>query len=470
MSFALDSSLRSVSAPSSDAEKIPDCVHRLRTCFESGLTRPIHWRRDQLRRLRSLIHDYAHELVTALASDLGKPGPEASSMDLNPVIREATHALRSLTRWNRPEHVRVGPSASRLKLVPEPLGVVLILAPWNSPVARLLSPLVGAIAAGNCALLVPSSETPRTSAVLIQRLRECLDSSAFAVVEGGVDETHALLKQRFDHIVYTGGAHLGRVVMQAASTHLTPVTLGVSGSSPCIVDRDADVKVAARRIAWAKFVNAGQTSVAPDYVLVNDNRQWELIRELGVALEQLYGSDPAASSGYGRIVSAAHHKRLVQFLADGTIARGGRYDAASRYLEPTLLTNVSSDAPVMQEEIFGPVLPIRSVRSTQEAIDFVNERERPFALYVFSSDEEVQQTLVETTSSASVSINGALPHSVRASAFRGFGESRFGVVRGKAAFDAFTYYKPVMKRSLRFDPSRWVWAHGDRRLRWLARF
>lgn len=452
MSAAQNPALRPV--PSTDARKIPGIVEMLRTSFESGHTRTLDWRRDQLKRLRQMIRDHGDEFVEALAADFGKPELEARMMDVGQVPIEASLALRNLKKWTRPQRVGGIPLVGRARILHEPLGVVLIIAPWNYPVGLLLAPLVGAIAAGNCAVLKPSEVTIHTSAVLARRVREYLDPTAIAIVEGGVPETTQLLQQRWDHIFYTGGGRVGRLVMKAAAEYLTPVTLELGGKSPCIVDADVDMRVAARRIAWGKFLNAGQTCVAPDYLLVHERCEEELIRELGAAIRDFYGDDPLAGGDLARLVDARHHERVAKLMAGEKIAIGGRVDAERRTIEPTVLRDVSPDAPIMQEEIFGPVLPLLTVKNVHEAIDFINEREKPLALYVFSRDEEVQQEVLERTSSGGVCVNGTLLQLASPNLpFGGVGESGTGAYHGRHSFETFSHRKSVLSRGLRFDPS-----------------
>jgi aldehyde dehydrogenase (NAD+) len=450
-------------APNADTEirsraagppAIPDVVAQLRSTFESGRTRPLAWRREQLKNLRSLMRAHGDEMVAALRADFGKPELEARMMDVGQVPIECSLALRNLRKWTRPERAGSLPILGRSRIVREPLGVVLIIAPWNYPVGLLLSPLVGAIAAGNCAVLKPSEVTARTAEVLARRVPEHLDPQAVAVVNGAAEETQALLAQRFDHIFYTGGGRVGRIVMKAAAETLTPVTLELGGKSPCIVDADVDVRVAARRIAWGKFLNAGQTCVAPDYVLVHERREEELVREIGTAIREFYGADPLASADLTQVADARHFERIAKLLTGGEVAVGGRTDPERRRIEPTLLRGVRKDAPIMREEIFGPVLPVLPVRSIDEAVDFVNERDKPLALYVFSRDEEVQRDVVERTSSGGVCVNGTLLHlSNPALPFGGVGPSGMGAYHGRHSFETFSHRKSVLTRGLRFDPS-----------------
>jgi len=450
MSVALDTHQPD---PHTELSRIPDLVSRLRATFESGRTRDLAWRRAQIEAVRAMVRDHQDEFIEALRADLGKPVLEAVSADLAQATMEAGLALKKLSKWTRPEKVGRLPLPGRTRVVREPLGVVLVIAPWNYPVGLLLSPLVGALAAGNCAVLKPSEVTAHTSRVLARRVPEYLDPDAVALVEGGVEETTELLGQRFDHVFYTGNGRVGRIVMQAAAKNLTPVTLELGGKSPCIVDAEVDVRIAARRIAWGKFMNAGQTCIAPDYVLVHERREDELCRELASAIGAFYGPDPKQSPDYARVVNARHHERLEKLLESGEVVVGGESDRASCYLAPTVLRGVAPDSPAMTDEIFGPILPVLPVKDIHQAIDFVNERDKPLALYVFSSDEETQQTVLDGTSSGGACVNGTILHIADAKLpFGGVGESGMGAYHGRHTFETFSHRKAVMIRGLRFDP------------------
>jgi aldehyde dehydrogenase (NAD+) len=440
--------------PHSDLDRIPDTVARLRATFDSGRTRPLEWRRAQLERLAALLDENADELVDALQADLRKPGLEAFVADLATTRSECKLARKKLRRWTRPERVRVPLSQwpGRARVVREPLGVVLVIAPWNYPVQLLLCPLVGALAAGNCAVLKPSEVTAHTSAALAKLLPRYLDPDAVAVVEGAVPETTALLAERFDHIFYTGNSRIGRIVMAAAARHLTPVTLELGGKSPCLVDADVDIAVAARRIVWGKFLNAGQTCIAPDYVLVHESRERALLDALTSTLREFYGDEPQRSTDLARIVSDAHYERLSKLLESGEVVAGGGCDAAERYVAPTVLRNVSPDAPVMQEEIFGPILPVLTVPDMESAIEFVNAREKPLALYLFSNDAALEQRVIAETSSGGVCVNATIWHIANPNLpFGGVGESGLGAYHGRHSFELFSHKKSVVTKPTRFD-------------------
>ena len=440
--------------PRTEPEEIPQRVRRLRHGFETGRTRPIAWRLGQLERLRALLVENGDELVAALQADLGKPGLEAWAADIVGVAGDIKLFRKKLRRWTRPEKVAtpLEQRPARARIVREPLGVVLIIAPWNYPVQLCLTPLVAAIGAGNCALLKPSEVTAHTSALLAKLVPQHLDPECIALVEGGVSETTALLAERFDHIFYTGNGSVGRVVLEAAAKHLTPVTLELGGKSPCIVDRDADLAVAARRIAWGKFLNAGQTCIAPDYILVHREREQELVERLKQTLVEWYGERPRQTEDFGRIVNERHQRRLAALLKDGDVVFGGECDAADHYVAPTILRNVRSDSALMREEIFGPILPVLAVRDVDEAIEIVNRGDKPLALYVFTNDPSVESAVVARTSSGGVCVNATLWHVANPYLpFGGVGASGMGAYHGRHGFETFSHRKPVVRRSTRFD-------------------
>jgi aldehyde dehydrogenase (NAD+) len=395
------------------------------------------------------------KLLDALAADLGKPRLEGWASDIGIVVSEIDYALRHLGSWTKPERVRIplAQRPERATVRPEPYGVALVIAPWNYPIHLLLLPMVGAIAAGNAVVGKPSEVAARTAATLARVVPEYLDPESVAVVEGGVSETQALLDERFDYMFYTGNGRVGRIVMAAAAEHLTPVTLELGGKSPTIVDASANVEVAARRIAFGKFLNAGQTCVAPDYVLVTRAREQELVQQLGRVVREFYGPDPAASSDYARIVNDAHFQRLDQLLEGVTPAIGGETNATDRYIAPTVLRDVAPASAVMEEEIFGPILPVLAVADVDEAIRFVNDRDRPLALYVFAESEVVQQRVLERISAGGVCINATVLHvAVPSLPFGGVGASGMGAYHGKTGFDTFSHRKSVLTRPTRIDP------------------
>ncbi|HEY3095821.1 MAG TPA: aldehyde dehydrogenase family protein [Acidimicrobiia bacterium] len=441
--------------PTTELSEIPHLVASLQRAFESGRTRPMEWRREQLQHLKALLEEREDDLLDALAADLGKPRLEGWATDIGIVINEIEHALRHLAGWMKPERVwtPIAQRPARAAIHREPKGVVLVIAPWNYPVHLLLLPMVGALAAGNCVVGKPSEVTAHTSAALARLVPEYLDRESIAIVEGGVPETQALLAERFDHIFYTGNGRVGHVVMEAAGKHLTPVTLELGGKSPAIVDRDANLDVAARRIAFGKFLNAGQTCIAPDYVLVTRDQELPLIERIGQVIREFYGPDPAQSPDYARIVNDAHFQRLEQLLGSGAPAVGGDRRASERYIAPTVLRDVAADSPVMSDEIFGPILPVLPVADVDEAIRFVNDRDRPLALYLFSESHAVQQRVLAETTSGGACVNTTVMHvAVPELPFGGVGPSGMGAYHGKASFDVFSHRKSVLTRPARPDP------------------
>jgi aldehyde dehydrogenase (NAD+) len=430
-------------------------VTRLRAAHRRGLTRPLAWRRAQLGALRRLLTEREPELLAALASDLGKPAIEGWLTELRHVTNEIDHMLGHLGRWAAPERVpiRAAMQPARASIVPEPLGVALVIAPWNYPLHLLLLPMAYALAAGNAVVGKPSELAP--AAAVARLVPEYLDREAVAIVEGDAPVVTALLAEQWDHIFYTGNGRIGRIVMEAAAQHLTPVTLELGGKSPAIVSRDADIEVAARRIVWGKFLNAGQTCVAPDYVLVDRSVETALVDAMVRAVRASYGDDPSRSPDYPRIVNERHFDRLTGLLGQGggTCAVGGGSDRSQRYIAPTILTGVTWSDPVMGEEIFGPILPVLAVDDVDAAIEVVNDREKPLALYVFSEDKTTTDRVVAGTTSGGVCVNGTLLQlAVTDLPFGGVGASGMGAYHGKAGFDAFSHRKAVLVRSTRLDP------------------
>ena len=435
---------------------IPAIVQRARDAFDSGRTRPLSWRRAQLDGMRKLLEDNSEQLLAALAADLGKPAAEGWVTDIGFTIGEIKLLQKNLRKWTRPERVSTPivalPGSSHR--VAEPLGVVAIISPWNYPIQLLLSPAAGAIAAGNSVVLKPSEIAPHTSTVITELIQRYLDPDAVQVIEGGVAETTELLAQRFDHIFYTGNGRIGRVVMEAAAKHLTPVTLELGGKSPTIVDATANLRVAARRIAWGKFLNAGQTCIAPDYLLVDKKVAPAFIGELRAAIKEFYGDDPKQSGDYARIVNGHHFNRLASMLESGSVVIGGETDANTKYIAPTVLADVNVSAPVMQDEIFGPILPMVEIDNVAEAIAFINSKPHPLALYVFSEDDRAIDAVIERTTAGGVTVNGTILHISNPNLpFGGVGESGIGAYHGKSSIDIFQHRKPVLRKSTKVDPS-----------------
>ena len=442
---------------SSEFPHVDEQLDRVRRGFADGVLRAVGDREIQLRQLRRLLVEREDDFARALRTDLGKSAFEAYSTEIGFTIKEIDLALGELRNWTKPRRAKLPfhlkPGAA--EIVQEPLGTVLIIAPWNYPLQLLLAPLVPALAAGNTAILKPSEIAPATAATVARLLPDYLDSRAVQVVTGGVPETTQLLAERFDHIFYTGNGTVGRIVARAAAEHLTPVILELGGKSPAIVAADARLEVAARRIAWGKWINAGQTCVAPDYVLVEESVTSQLLTGLGQAIDAFYGDDPMSSGDYGRIVSDRHFERLTGLLdADGgTVVIGGRSDREERYVAPTVVTDVDTDGPLMSEEIFGPILPVIPVASIDAAIEFVNSRPKPLALYVFTERDAVAEKVIGHTSSGGVTVNHTLLHlAVADLPFGGVGESGMGSYHGEHGFDVFSHAKPILHRRTGPDP------------------
>ncbi|OIJ89925.1 aldehyde dehydrogenase family protein [Streptomyces sp. MUSC 14] len=433
-------------------EQPADIVARLRATFATGRTKPVDWRTEQLRRLRALLTERGADLAAALHADLGKSGTEAYRTEIDFTIREIDHTLDHLADWLRPEPAPVpahlGADATAWTQY-DPLGIVLVIAPWNYPAQLLLAPMVGALASGNAVVVKPSELAPATSAALAELIPAYLDTDAVAVVEGGVPETTALLAERFDHIFYTGNGTVGRIVMRAAAEHLTPVTLELGGKSPVFVDRDTDLDVVADRLARGKFLNAGQTCVAPDYVLTDPETAAALEARLVRAVEALFGTDPAKSPEYGRIVNERHFDRLSGLLGSGRVVVGGASDRTAKYIAPTVLADVDPASAVMQEEIFGPILPIVTVSGPDEAIAFINDRDKPLALYVFSESERTRGRIAAETSSGGLGYGLPLAHlTVSDLPFGGVGESGMGNYHGRYSIETFSHRKAVLDKPL----------------------
>jgi aldehyde dehydrogenase (NAD+) len=427
-------------------------VQQQRHFFGTGQTKPIAFRIQQLQNLQKAITNYQAAIVEAAKQDLGRAEYEAYFEIAT--VAEIKQALKSLKQWMKPQRVAssIDQFPSTAWIQPDPLGVVLIIGPWNYPFQLIISPLVGAIAAGNCAILKPSEHAPHTAKVVAEMIQSVFTPQYIAVAQGDAEVSQQLLAEKFDHIFFTGGTAIGRVVMAAAAKHLTPVTLELGGKSPCVVEDDARLDYAAKRIAWGKFINAGQTCIAPDYLLVNRRIKQDLLTKIKAYIQEFYGTDPATSPDYARIINQRHFSRLASFLDNGTPLIGGQTDPETRYIAPTLLDNVSWDATVMQDEIFGPILPVLEYGELKEAIALINARPKPLALYFFSNDSRKQEQMLQSTSSGGVCINDTVMHiAVSALPFGGVGESGMGRYHGKASFDTFSHYKGVLKKGMWLD-------------------
>ncbi|NWS21921.1 AL3A2 dehydrogenase, partial [Pachyramphus minor] len=435
-------------------ERMQHVIARARAAFNSGRSRSLEFRIQQLKALERMVKEKEKEILAALHADLHKSGPNAYGHEILGVLGELALAMEKLPSWAAPQPVKKNLMTMRDEVFInfEPLGVVLIIGAWNYPFVLVMQPLIGAIAAGNAVVVKPSEVSENTAKLVADLLPQYLDRELYPVVTGGVPETTELLTQRFDHILYTGNSAVGKIVMAAAAKHLTPVTLELGGKSPCYIDKDCDLAVACRRITWGKYMNCGQTCIAPDYILCDPSIQSQVVENIKATLQEFYGEDVKASPDYERIVNKRHFKRIVGLLEGQKIAHGGERDEASCFIAPTILTDVSPDSKVMEEEIFGPVLPIVTVKSVEEAIEFINCREKPLALYVFSNNKKLIRRVISETSSGGMTANDVLMHSVVSDLpFGGVGNSGMGAYHGRYSFETFSHRRACLIRDLKLE-------------------
>lgn len=426
--------------------------------FNTGITKTYSFRREQLKKLKRSIEKYEQEIYAALHSDLKKSPEESWVTENGLVISELNYAIKSLKLWMAKEMVRTNllnaPSSSYV--LKEPLGVVLIIGPWNYPFQLLINPLIGAIAAGNCVVLKPSEFAPATAAVMKKIIEETFDSKyiLYAEGDGAIVVPEMMNNFSFDHVFYTGSTAVGKIIYKMAAEKLVPVTLELGGKSPCVVESDANIKVAARRIAMTKFSNSGQMCVAPDYVLVHVTKKDELIAALKNTLQQFFSTNPRAHDNYGKIINEKQFDRVVKYLSQGKILHGGNYDKASLYIEPTILENVSMDDAVMKEEIFGPILPVITFNTKEEALSMIAQNKNPLAFYVFTSSTTKEKDWIESVAFGGGCVNNASWHLTNHHLpFGGRGFSGTGLYHGKASFDTFSHRKSIMKTPTWFDPA-----------------
>lgn len=425
-------------------ERIREIRERQGRFFRSGETLDVKWRLERLKAFEAAVRKWEKPLCEALWTDLHKSYEEAYLTEVSLLLGEIRSHIHNLRKWSRPKRVstplKMFPSRSRI--VSEPLGTALIIAPWNYPVQLLLTPLVGAISSGCTAVLKPSPYVPNVSKVTRQLIEDTFNDEYIAVVQGNRDVNAALLEERWDLIFFTGSPALGKIVMGAAARNLTPVVLELGGKSPCIVDKDADIKTAARRIAWGKSLNAGQTCIAPDYLMLHEDIKDVFLKELELNLKELLGDNPQETKHFVRIVNDKAFDRLEGYLKDGKVVSGGRTDKSDRYFEPTVLDDVPQDATVMNEEIFGPIFPVRTFKEIDEVISYVVSREKPLALYYFGGQGD---KVLRHTSSGGACINDTIMHIANENVpFGGVGNSGLGSYHKKRSFDAFTHYRAVI--------------------------
>lgn len=436
-------------------------VKKQQQFFYSGKTLDISFRKKQLQKLRSILTENEDEIYTALDKDFQKPLFESFATELLVLYQEIDHLLANIDRWAKTKKVKSSflnfPSKSYIK--PQPYGVVLVIAPWNYPVQLALNPALGAIAAGNTVILKPSENAPYTSELLAKLINNNFNSGFFHAVEGDAETTQSLLSEPLDYIFFTGSTHVGKIIMKSAAEQLTPLTLELGGKSPAIVDKSGDLSLAAKRIAWGKFINAGQTCVSPDYVYVHASMYTQLCRLIQKEIRSFYGDDPNQSDDYARIINDQHFNRLTNLINAEKLFYGGNTDAESRYIEPTIMTQVRWDDSVMQEEIFGPILPILSFDDLDEIISTLQKKSKPLALYLFSTDKNNQKKVMQNLQFGGGCINDTVAHLGNTELpFGGIGNSGFGGYHGKTSFDTFTHSKSIMKKSnwldiaLRYPP------------------
>ncbi|MGB3207468.1 MAG: aldehyde dehydrogenase [Crinalium sp.] len=429
-------------------------VTEQRQFFANGKTKDVAFRIEQLKLLKKVIIEQELNIQNALKADLNKSEFESYVTEIGLCLEEINYAIKHIKSWTKPQKVKT-PLIQFLassQIYPEPLGIVLIIGAWNYPFQLMITPLVGAIAAGNCAILKPSELAVNTSQVLSNIINKTFDANFIHVIEGGKETTQELLSEKFDHIFFTGSTEVGKIVMTEAAKQLTPVTLELGGKTPCIVDANTHIEYTARRIVWGKFLNAGQTCIAPDYLLVDEKVKEDLLANIKTCIKDFYGNNPVESPDYGRIINEKHFNRLCKLLNTGEIIIGGETNLSDRYIAPTVIDRVSWEDAVMKEEIFGPILPVIEYNDLSEAIALVNSQPKPLALYFFSNNQPKQQQILRSTSSGGVSINDTVMHTgVPDLPFGGVGASGMGSYHGKASFNTFSHKKSILNKSFLVD-------------------
>ena len=426
-------------------------ISTLRRSFTSGITKTPEWRRKQLLALLKLVDENTPDIVSALKSDLNKCEFESFLFEIDITRNDIVNHLNNLNDWMKPTSVKKGLFflLDTCQIKPEPLGVVLIIGPWNYPFHLMIMPLIGAISAGNSVLLKPSELAPATGDLLNKLIPKYLDEDCIKVVLGGVEETTQILQERFDHIFYTGSTNVGKIVMGAAAKYLTPVTLELGGKNPVYVDKNSNLQTVANRLMWAKCANVGQTCIAPDYIMCPLEIQAPLVEAMKASVTKFYGDDIAKCDTYGRIINERHFKRIKKLLDGQTPAFGGETIEEDKFIAPTILTDVKQSDLVMEEEIFGPILPIMPMENVDEIIGYINGREKPLAIYVFSNDKKLVEKFLTETSSGGVCVNDCiLQVALETLPFGGVGNSGIGSYHGKFSFDTFSHKKSIMWKSL----------------------
>ncbi|CAH0724292.1 unnamed protein product, partial [Brenthis ino] len=431
---------------------ISEVVQKAHDTYNSGLTRPVEWRKKQLKNLMRMYEETRNSMVDALVKDLRRSKTEAILLEVDYLVNDLKNTLNNFDEWVKPERPPKGlvNILDDVVIFNDPYGVVLIIGAWNYPLQLLLLPMAAAIAAGNVVILKPSELAVASAQYMVETLPKYLDTDAVVIVEGGPEETTDLLKQKFDYIFYTGGTNVGKIVYAAATKNLTPVTLELGGKSPVYIDNSVDMEVTAKRVLWGKFINVGQTCIAPDYVLCTKEVQDKFVEIAKNVLKEWYGQDPQKSPDLCRIINHRHFSRL-QALVDASkdkVAIGGQYDSQDKFIAPTILTNVTGSDKIMDDEIFGPILPIVPIENAYEAIKFINAREHPLVLYVFTKQSNIQKLFTDQTRSGSLCVNDTIMfYGVDTLPFGGVGNSGIGAYHGKASFDTFTHKKSCLLRN-----------------------
>lgn len=433
---------------------IEEVIKSQRDYFKTGTTKNVDFRIEKLKILKDSIKDHEEEILKALNIDLNKSKLEGYATEIGVTLNDIDYAIKNIKKWSKKIRHKTSiinfPASSYT--IRNPYGLALIISPWNYPFNLALQPLIGALAGGNCVILKPSEFSLNTSKVISKIIDKCFKPEYVAVVEGDKEVNKKLLKEKFDYIFFTGSPRVGQIVMEAASKHLTPVTLELGGKSPCIVFDDADIDIAAKRIVWGKLINSGQTCIAPDYLLVHTDVKDELIRKMIRTIKEFYGKNPLDSEDYGKIINQDHFERLITYLDNSKILHGGDYNKETLSINPTFIDDVSLDDNIMKEEIFGPILPILEFKDIEEIFDIIEENPTPLALYLFTRDKNIERKIVGEISFGGGCINDTVMHvSSHTMPFGGVGESGMGSYHGKKSFDTFTHQKSILKKSTFID-------------------
>lgn len=428
---------------------IEEIVQKQREYFLEGRTKSINFRMEALSILRKAIKENELEINEALKKDLNKSSFESYMTEVGMTLHALSNMEKNIRKWARKKHVQtpIAQFHGKSFIIPEPYGLTLVIAPWNYPFLLSMEPLIGAIAAGNCCILKPSEYAPSTSAILAKIIKQSFGEQYITVIEGGIEENTILLEQRFDYIFYTGGVLVGKIIMEKASKNLTPITLELGGKSPCIVDETANLQLAAKRIVFGKFLNAGQTCVAPDYLFVHKSVKEEFIKYLKRYIHEFMGENPINCDNYVKIINEKHFNRLLLLMQEEQIVHGGKSDEKSLKIEPTILDHITEQSSIMQEEIFGPILPVMTFDKISEVELYIVNKEKPLALYLFTTNKEVENRILNNVSFGGGCINDTIIHLATSNMpFGGVGNSGMGAYHGKASFDTFSHYKSIIKK------------------------